>query len=588
MGNTFYIIQSGSVSILFNNNEEQSTRSVGDYFGELSLLHGQPRAATVVAQEDVTLICIDKSTFINMLGPLREVIDDNIRAFALQDIDIFRELSTEKRTEMFKLFEKVYFAKDAVIIREGDVDTMFYVIRKGSARVTKKTTENEVMHLKDLEVGSYFGEMAFLYKQPRLATVTALEDCECFRLTDQHFVKLALNTQQIIMNGAEERRYDNFLKNQELERRRRELEIKHLLAQVNNNAVVNSISPPHGIQPIPSEQFTQRFHIAPRQDKRTRYKLNGFKSLCTLGTGTFGRVKLVIHTKSRKTYALKIQSKYQIMKYNLRSNIFNEKAVLLKLSHPFIVTLHQTFQDADYLYMLLELVQGGELFSLLQQLGPRLRKPHHVFYVSCVVSAFEALHSLDVLYRDLKPENLMIDFMGYLKLVDFGFAKVVKRRTFTLCGTPEYFSPELVLGKGYGKGNDIWALGILAYELIAGYTPFGNNDDNQTEIYRKIVRDDLFFPRDCYDQHGMHLIASLLQKNESIRLGCTRKGITTIKNHPWFKMLDWNELMAKRIQSPWQPKLKSQVDTSNFDSYNERYKLFPFRCDLNNDPFLGF
>merc|ERR1719183_3111878 len=116
--------------------------------------------------------------------------------------------------------------------------------------------------------------------------------------------------------------------------------------------------------------------------------------------------------------------------------------------------------------MLLEIVQGGELFSLLQNHGNTLTPTAHRFYAGCVVSAFEHLHERDILYRDLKPENLLIDLKGYIKVVDFGFAKVVKHRTYTLCGTPEYFSPELVLGKGYGKGNDYWAVGILIYEIV--------------------------------------------------------------------------------------------------------------------------
>lgn len=592
-GDTFYLVQAGSVLVRVSTHEE-STRSAGDFFGELSLLHDKPRAATIIALEDVTLLCIDKSTFINMLGPLRDVIDDNIRAFALQDIDIFRELTTDQRVKIFKLFEKVTFKKDDVIIREGEVGDMFYVLRTGSAEVTKVTSTGEILHLKVLNVGDYFGEMAMIYGKPRVATVKALEDCECFRLKQEEFTKLNINTKSLIVSGAEERQYDNFLKEQALQRKKREEEIKQLLAKVNNQAVVNEVVkqntnfiPQTFDQRIqPTKQF--QVPILPPRLKRTRHNLSEFKSLCTLGTGTFGRVKLVIHTETNRTFALKIQSKYQIMKYNLRSNIFNEKTVLMKINHPFVVTLHQTFQDGDYLYMLLELVQGGELFSLLQTYGPRLQTPHHVFYISCVISAFEALHLSNILYRDLKPENLMIDYLGYLKIVDFGFAKTVQRRTFTLCGTPEYFSPELVLGKGYGKGNDIWALGILAYELISGYTPFGNNDDPQTEIYRKIVRDDLFFPRDCYDQQGMHLIASLLNKNEGLRFGCTRLGITSIKSHPWFSQLNWNDLLFKRLTSPWIPKIKNQVDASNFDNYNERYKLFPFVCDPNSDPFLGF
>eukprot|EP00511_Aplanochytrium_stocchinoi_P010330 CAMPEP_0204865744 /NCGR_PEP_ID=MMETSP1348-20121228/13085_1 /ASSEMBLY_ACC=CAM_ASM_000700 /TAXON_ID=215587 /ORGANISM="Aplanochytrium stocchinoi, Strain GSBS06" /LENGTH=405 /DNA_ID=CAMNT_0052017231 /DNA_START=125 /DNA_END=1342 /DNA_ORIENTATION=+ len=323
--------------------------------------------------------------------------------------------------------------------------------------------------------------------------------------------------------------------------------------------------------------------------RQTNYRLREFQSVRTLGTGTFGRVKLVRAITDKKSYALKIQSKYQIVKFKLQQNILNEKAVMEKLNHPFINCLHQTFQDNDCLYMLLELVQGGELFSLLQTIGPKLKMHHHCFYIACVVSAFEAMHAHDILYRDLKPENILIDNLGYLKLVDFGFAKVVKHRTYTLCGTPEYFSPELVLGKGYGKGNDVWGVGILAYEVINGYTPFGGMDDKQNEIYKRVVQDRLLFPKDCYDEVGMHLISALLEKDPLNRLGCGKYGISAVKTHEWFKNLNWEQLERQSLKAPWVPKLRNNLDASHFDAYDEDYRIVPYFCpNPAEDPFRNF
>ena len=167
----------------------------------------------------------------------------------------------------------------------------------------------------------------------------------------------------------------------------------------------------------------------------------------------------------------------------------NEKIILQKCIHPFILQLITTYKDENCLYMLLELVQGGELFNLLHNMGGYLSSSHAVFYAACVLDVLAFLHKNNILYRDLKPENLLIDKEGYIKVVDFGFAKVVKDRTFTLCGTPEYLAPELVLGKGHNKGVDYWALGVLIYEMLCGYSPFADHENgDQIIICKNIMR----------------------------------------------------------------------------------------------------
>jgi len=291
---------------------------------------------------------------------------------------------------------------------------------------------------------------------------------------------------------------------------------------------------------------------------------------------------LVYHPPTRKSYALKMLQKVQIVQLRQQANIMNEKRLLMTLDHPFILKLYDTYKDRDRLYMLLELVQGGELFSRLQTSPTpgRVSQADARFYAACVLDAFEHLHSKSIAYRDLKPENLLIDSDGYLKVVDFGFAKVVEDRTYTLCGTPEYLAPELVLGKGHGIGVDYWALGVLLYEMVCGYSPFADMTSNdQMRICKNILGGKVAYPTSC-NGALRELIIALLEKDLKKRLGCLRGGAGDIKRHKFFKPgFDFDALYEKRMDAPWKPPIRDACDTSNFDPYEEDDYCPPYRDD---------
>eukprot|EP00301_Raphidiophrys_heterophryoidea_P005725 c12370_g1_i3.p1 GENE.c12370_g1_i3~~c12370_g1_i3.p1 ORF type:complete len:749 (-),score=167.27 c12370_g1_i3:539-2785(-) len=188
-----------------------------------------------------------------------------------------------------------------------------------------------------------------------------------------------------------------------------------------------------------------------------------------LGTGSFGRVHFIKHIETGRFYALKILNKKQIIELGQVEHVLGERDVLSSICHPHIVNFCGSFQDSRKLYIVMEFVNGGEFFTHLRRMG-RFKEDMARFYAAQVLTALEYLHSNNILYRDLKPENLLLDSRGHIKVTDFGFAKQVDYRTWTLCGTPEYLAPEIILSKGHGKAVDYWAIGILIFEMLAGYT----------------------------------------------------------------------------------------------------------------------
>ena len=302
--------------------------------------------------------------------------------------------------------------------------------------------------------------------------------------------------------------------------------------------------------------------LEPRRGQEFK-SLDEFEILETLGTGTFGRVRLVKHKSTGKYFALKALKKSEVIRLKQVEHIRSEKDILYRIDHALIVHLFATFVDETSLYMLMEYVAGGEIFSHLRERG-RFSTDTSRFYAASIISAIQYLHSKDIIYRDLKPENLLLDYRGFLKVTDFGFAKVVTDRTWTLCGTPEYLAPEIIQSKGHGKSADWWALGILIYEMLAGYPPF--YDENPFGIYQKILANKLEFPRH-FDVHAKDLVKKLLQSDRTKRLGCLKNGAEDIKKHKWFKGHDWVALNQQGQQPPIVPNVKGEGDTQNFDKY---------------------
>ena len=297
-------------------------------------------------------------------------------------------------------------------------------------------------------------------------------------------------------------------------------------------------------------------------------KLSDFDLRATVGTGTFGRVRIVKlkSDMSRTPFALKMLKKSEVIRLKQVEHVKSEKDILLSIEHPFIVTLVAAFQDEKRLYMLMEFVNGGELFSYLRRQG-RLPIDAARFYAAEIVSAFSYMHERNIVYRDLKPENLLLDSKGHIKITDFGFAKVIESRSYTLCGTPEYLAPEIIQSKGHSKGVDYWALGVLIYEMIAGYPPFF--DENPFGIYQKILAGKIDFPKNYFDEASKSIITKLLVQESSKRLGCLAGRCVDVMKHKFFKSIDFNAVAQRKLRAPFVPPVRGDDDNSMFDRYPE-------------------
>ena len=315
------------------------------------------------------------------------------------------------------------------------------------------------------------------------------------------------------------------------------------------------------------------------------YRLQDFDTLATVGTGTFGRVQLVREKKAKHFFALKVMSIPEVIRLKQEQHVHNEKSVLKEVSHPFLVKLFWTGHDDRFLYMLMEFVPGGELFSYLRNRG-RFSATTGLFYSAEIVCAIEYLHSKEIVYRDLKPENILLDRDGHIKLTDFGFAKKLVDKTWTLCGTPEYLAPEVIQSKGHGRAVDWWALGILIFEMLSGFPPFF--DDNAFGIYQKILAGKIDFPRHL-DFSVKDLIRKLLVVDRTRRLGNMKNGAEDVKRHRWFRTVDWQTVPERKLKPPIVPKVCGEGDTSNFEAYPENdWNTAPPAAQKDLEAFKNF
>jgi len=529
----FYVVQSGSFQVsktesaasaekVISSASALGTIEAGGSFGELALLYFAPRAATLTATANAVVWVTARQQFKELLMKANETeIQENLKH--VSRCDCFSPLKETEKKELAAAMNEMTFSKDELVFEQGERGTQFFLLVEGEVSVVRDG--KEVTKIKATpEKAPYFGEKALLEDEPRAATIKVLSNVAKTLVVDKESFEILLGSLQ------------------ELTRRGKD--------------GTGSVKP---VTPVTAAAQSASFG---------KIKFKDLKKLGLLGCGGFGAVEMVEDLNTGETYALKALSKGYVVKSGMQSSVISEKNAQLLCDSPFIVKLYETFNYDQSLYFLLELALGGELYATYNKKNFWGNEKCGKFYVAGTVFAFEHLHSKKIIFRDLKPENLLLNDKGHVKLTDMGLAKVVPGKTFTTCGTPDYFAPELIASKGHTLAVDWWTLGILTFELCSGHPPFESATPMQ--IYAKVQKgiNKVIFPKKLKGNIEA-LVKGLCNASPSERLPMKKGGTQNIKTQAWFNGFNWEDCANFMMTAPHIPTVKGKKDIANFSPNKE-------------------
>ncbi|XP_055708893.1 cGMP-dependent protein kinase, isozyme 1 isoform X2 [Phlebotomus papatasi] len=540
-GSHLYVSAEGEFEVI-KDGKILGTMGAGKAFGELAILYNCTRTASIRVLKDSSVWVLERRLFQQiMMRTGLQRIEENVKF--LKCVPLLKNLSHDVLCKIADVLEVEFYPANSYIIRQGASGDTFYLISQGSVKVTQRLPGTSIEEeIRILKRGDYFGEQALIKEDKRTANIVAQSPgVECLTLDRVSFNQLIGDLVELHdIDYGDENRLIAFKQSE-----------RKLL----------------GFEKLNKQELLD-------------VELGDLETVATLGVGGFGRVELVKHIRDGKieSYALKCLKKQHIVETHQEDHVFSERTIMLSCQSPFICRLFRTYRDSKYVYMLLEACLGGEIWTTLRDKG--YFDDHTAqFIIGCVLQAFEYLHARGIVYRDLKPENLMLDSKGYVKLVDFGFSKYIgySSKTWTFCGTPEYVAPEIILNKGHDRGVDFWALGILIHELLTGAPPFTANDPMKT--YNIILKgiDMVDFPRHM-SRAAIGLIKKLCRDVPVERLGYQKGGFEEIKKHKWFQGFDWDGLVNLTLEAPIVQPVEGPLDVSNFDKFPIDSEIPPDEC----------
>lgn len=619
----------------FSGGEEVARCETGSIFGERGILYNAPRASTVIAETRCELLCFSVEKLKEVFGEdLSQSLERQIVLSRLEKSPIFSQFpQVQKSTVAQAMLVKEYGPKEIIkepfwlfIVIGGEISAtlggnpaifhrgdwyehdfsagsdgdsqVLSDIKVGSdgARVRMLTKEAFAQALKDLHImagGSaqqaslWMRKMLLVRKVPIFRHLSQDQTDSLVRalvLTEYKKGQRVLTqgevgtTFYVVASGEVTVKIDGNLvrtlgKNAFFgERALLFAEPRTATVQVASSEVqVWSLEKTACMEIMKGKMFEELVHRIQLQD--TKVSLRDLKHIKVIGTGGFGVVRLVEHIRTGMRYALK-----RCRKENdeVPPDIKQECELLAENDHPFIMHTVKTFETERSIYILSELITGGDLYGAIREIPQVLDREQAQFYTGSLVLVLDQLSSRNIVYRDLKPENVMLDAQGYIKLIDFGIAKKMidgSTRTFTVIGTPHYMAPEIIKRTtGYGTMVDVWALGVILFEFVVGYLPFAEGMDKPNQICGAVLNGKVEFPRSYTDETGKSLILAMLAKEPEKRIASGVGGYEDIMAHPYFKVGTregptplFDMIMGRQLEPPWVPEGETYCEESDND-----------------------
>ena len=550
-GKTFIIVAEGEVTCgkvasKYRGEREDMKLGPGQFFGQ-QLLYAvrDPVKGEVTGSKSGTVYTISKEDYRKVIGSSLDLVpveDRTLGAITALQRSRGKYLSEGEILRLSHRIHNIKYKAGDIIVQEGvETEAAIYIVREGRVHSTQGGNERLKGRMTTLlNAGSHFGE-------------------ELFEEAKKNGEMTGISKYQLIADS------------------------KCIVGVLTIHDCLDALSDdnfkPAG-KKDENEKSKKKVSKKPPKSKQAKWPkcdidLHDLERLVCLGQGNFGQVWLVEDKQKRrlgkKPCVIKIQAKQHLIETGQAKVCIDEKQLLQCVQHPFIVDLVNAYQDPGYVYMLLEYLPGGELYNIMNPMEGTavLPEPLAKFYALSIADAFAYIHSKNIIFRDLKPENILIDAQGYPKLIDFGFAKRIDGKTFTLCGTPGYLAPEVVLNVGHGKAVDHFQLGVLIYDMLAGESPFFEDDVDQEELFRMVIEDDIPDMDTEISDEAWDLIEGLLEKDPRNRLGSLKRGERDILHHKWFDEIPLPALRKRTFSPPWKPDIPDPWDTSNFEDWSD-------------------
>ena len=623
IGDFLYIIKEGTATCMISGQEVAKLHK-GDCFGEQALFFDCPRTATVIADVPVNCIGITSKTLTKVFGAkLQDIIYKNMIRHVIKSNQYLRKLSKIQEEVLIQSMDPIEFQDNDLVIQAGtEKRSDLIIVIKGSLAYSDKLVHHMNL-ICDVEIINNSTETWTHDVRAKSKTIIACISKTAFEsaiggtysesVGNNNRIKL-LKSVPLLRNLANDQlnevlhamRVDEFGDGVEIFRENDPGDSLFIIKSgkvdiIKKGVYMRSVSKndyfgERAVLLSAARSATAKacgrvivlvlfrtdflkiindkikFNLIKRIELQDEtIQLNELKIVKLLGKGLTGIVFLAVHQHKKILYALKTVHKQKIFDYNMYQSIVLERKILLQLDHVFIMKLVKTFKDPKRIYFLAEYVRGMDLFEVIRKMN-FISEANARFFVGSLLLVLENLHEKRLVYRDLKPENVVVDDEGYLKVIDFGTAKFVNGKTYTVLGTPQYMAPEVILSTGYNWTADYWSLGVMMFEFLFGYVPFGEEDVDPMIVYEKVLERKIDYPNigeNIYVQ-SKALIEQLLSKNPALR---DAGGAECVKGHTWFKGFEWDLLVSRQMNPPYVP---------NVNRYDKEIEN-ALACDQNID-----